>query len=168
MWKLYSLIWINYISLLIAAICLLLLTVSFTRRQRRRFPFLRKLDGKQIHLFFAVVIFSGLGYGAYIYKETVSTELSFELSYGPGFSQAEKATPNAIDIELRQSAAERIEEARDYFNSGERNFQNKKYREAADNYNQSLTITPTLSAYLNLALSLRYLSKNKEAETVLH
>jgi tetratricopeptide (TPR) repeat protein len=167
MWKIYSLIWLNYVSLFLAGICLLLLSVSFTKRQRSRFPILRKLDGKQIYLSIAVILFSGLGYGAYIYKEQVTLDLSFELSYGSDGSQAEKATSDGITIELRQSAAERIEEAKDYFNAGERAFLDKKYREAADSYQQSINITPTLSAYLNLALSLRYLSKYADAEPVL-
>jgi len=165
MWKIYSLISLTYILSFLAAVAALLLTVSFTQRQRKRFPFLRKLDGKKLHLVIAAVFFSALAYSAYIYKEMVILNSSFE-PIGPG-GLKEKATPNGITHELRQSAAERAEEAEDFFNSGERDFQNKKYRQAADNYQQSLNITPTSSAYLNLALSLRYLSEYEEAERVL-
>ncbi|SRR6266446_3472717 len=142
MWKIYSLIWLTYIFSFLAGVFLLLLTVSFTRGQRQRFPFLRKLDGRKIPLSITFIVFSALGYGAYIYKETVALDLSFELSYGPGISQVEKATSNGINIELRQSAAERIVEAKEYFNSAERDFLDKKYQEAADNYQQSINITP--------------------------
>jgi tetratricopeptide (TPR) repeat protein len=164
--KIHSLIWLSYTLLFLAAISGLLLTVSFTRGQRKRFPLLRKLDGKQIYLLVAVVVCSALGYLTNIYKETATLDRSFEVTYGPGLSQAEKATSDGITIELQQGATEQLEKARDFFKSGEHYFAEKRYRDAATSYQASLDVIPTLSAYLNLSLSLRYLSDYQSAEPV--
>ena len=55
--KIHFLIWLSYTFLFLAGIGGLLLSVSFTRGQRKRFPFLKKLDGKQIHLCMPSVVF---------------------------------------------------------------------------------------------------------------
>ena len=66
--------------------------------------------------------------------------------------------PAALLIELQQAATQEIEKARDYFQAGEHYFSEKQYRDAATSYQASLNVIPTFSAYLNLSLSLRYLS----------
>ncbi len=50
-----------------------LLTVSFTKGQRERYPGLKCLDGKQLHLFLGVIICSLLAYGTNAYKEILNT-----------------------------------------------------------------------------------------------
>lgn len=167
MWTYFLVIAANCLFLFAAAICMLLLSVRFTQGQRQKFPWLRKLDGKQILLGRATVIFLILGYTTSVYKDVLTANLSFELSRGPDVSQVEKATPSGFELEIKQITDERAEEATDFFRVAERYFKSKQYQEAATNYQKSIDAVPTLSAYLNLGVTLRYISDYPSAEPVL-
>lgn len=167
MWTYYLLIWATYLFLFAGTISAILLTVSFTQGQRRKFPLLKRLDGRQIHLSLVTILFLALGYGAYAYKDTLILNLSFELSRGPGEPQAEKATPSGFELELKKATDERSQEAADFFRTAERSFNSMQYQDAATNYRRSIEAVPTLSAYLNLGVALRYLADYPAAEPVL-
>ncbi|HEV7574295.1 MAG TPA: tetratricopeptide repeat protein [Thermoanaerobaculia bacterium] len=167
MTALYVLIGLNYFFLLMGAVAALLLTASFSRKQRIQYPALRLLDGRQLSLTIAAILFFALGYVVYGLKEAVLLRRSFEIVPGPGTSQTVQATGTSIDLELTERAAHQANEARESFNTGQGHFKAGRYREAADDYQRSVDALPTLSAVLNHALSLRYLPDYRAAERAL-
>jgi hypothetical protein len=54
---------LTYLFGFFGALSALLLGVSFTKGQRQRYPLLRKLDGKQLHLLVLTAMFWLLSYG---------------------------------------------------------------------------------------------------------
>ena len=92
---------------------------------------------------------------------------AFRIAPGPGTSEVVFATTTGLDMELLEAAAQQARAARDSFNKGTRHFEVGQYRQAATDYQQSLQAMPTLSAILNLALSLRYIPDYRAAEPVL-
>jgi tetratricopeptide (TPR) repeat protein len=163
----YALVVLNAAFLLLASVGALLLKASFTRRQRTRFPILRKLDGKKLVLTLACVVFLLLGYASYAVKEIVVRRSSFRVTPGPGVSQAVIATPTGLDVELNAAAAQRANAARALFSKAETHFMLGQYREAADYYRKSAEAMPTLAAALNHGLALRYIPDYPRAETTL-
>lgn len=81
----FLLVILTYLSGFLAAICVILVGgVTFTRGQRRRWPILRKLDGKQVHLSVITVILLAISYGAHAAKDIVNIEPRSELAQNAG------------------------------------------------------------------------------------
>jgi tetratricopeptide (TPR) repeat protein len=163
----YVLIILFCLFLSLASIAGLLLNASFTRAQRSRFPWLRVLDGRQIMLTAAAVVFLLLGWAAYGLKEALLVRQSFRTVPGPGTSQVVQATEIGIELEFKDAAAHKENAARESFNTGQTNFAAGRYRQAAEDYQRSIEALPTLSATLNRGLSLRYLPDYPAAERAL-
>ncbi|MCH7755847.1 tetratricopeptide repeat protein, partial [candidate division KSB1 bacterium] len=159
-----TLIFITGLFGFLAALCGFLFAASFTRGQRERFPVLRKLDGKQVYFAIGVVLFLVLFYGASTWKSILTTQPLFETVLGPAGEPIEKATLSGFEQELEQGATELKQQAEDFFNAAERDFEKWRYADAADNYQKSSGLIPTMSAYLNLGLSLWYVSDFARAQ----
>ncbi len=97
---------LTYLFGFLAAISVLLFGASFSRRQRQRFPLLKKLDGKQVHLFVAAVVFLALNFAGSAWKDFLTTQASLEHSQGPGGEVIQKATPEGFEKELEEGSAE--------------------------------------------------------------
>ena len=148
----------------LGAISALLLGVSFTRGQREKYPILKKLDGKQLHLLSATIVFWAIAYGANTYKEILGVKPPMETVQGPGGGFTQKATITGFKRELKEAAAELAREAEDYFNAAERDFEARRYPDAASKYRKSIDVLSTMSGYLNLGVSLYYISDFRQAE----
>ena len=85
------------------------------------------------------------------------------VTQGPGGELIERATVTGLRRELEDAAAEQVREAEDYFNAGERDYTADRYRDAATNYQKSVGVIPTMSAYLNLSNSLFFGSEFSKA-----
>lgn len=110
------------------------------------------------------IIFLAISYGANIVKDILDEKTTFESSLGPHGEIAQKATPTDFEIELNEAAYERKKEAEDYFKAAEYDFEAWRYMDAARNYQKSVDIIPTMSGYLNLGLSLLYISDIQQAK----
>ena len=154
----------TYLFRFLAALSVLLFGASFSRRQRERFPLLKKLDGKQVHLFIAAVVFLAFNFGTDAWKDLLTTQPSLEQSQGPGGEIIQKATATGFKKELEEGADELKSEAEDYFNAAEHDYEEMRYREAANNYLKSIEVIPTMSAYLNRGISLRNISSYAQSE----
>src|SRR5689334_23298575 len=97
---LYFLIVSTYILGSLVVLCTLLLALSATRVQRRRFPVLTKLDGKKLHFAIGAFVFLILSTVSYIGKDIVTTQLSVEVSRGPNGQYVLKPTSIAFQREL--------------------------------------------------------------------
>lgn len=73
---------------------------------------------------------------------------------------------NPIDQELEEAIQIKIEEAGKQFKVAEKYFEDQNYEMATSHYKKSIEAFPTISAYLNLGLSLYNLSRYEEAEKV--
>ncbi len=157
---------LTYLLMLLGTLAGLLLGArSFTQGQRKKYPVLRKLDGKQLHLLTAALLFFGGAFLTNILKDFLSLQPATELVRGPEGQFTRKATSSSIREELRDAAAELASKAEDYFNAAERDYAVNRYRDAAKNYQNATEVLPTMSAYLNLGNSFFYISDNKRAQT---
>ena len=93
----------------VAAIAGVLLSVSFTRREGQRFPWLRKLDGRRRYVLFVFVISTVLSYSADRYREfrsatdrlavvSVQPTGEFDLSDGSWQSKTRVFVSNRADV----------------------------------------------------------------------
>lgn len=168
----------------LAAAAGLLLGLSFTKGQRDRFPVLKKLDGKQLHLGLLVIIFVALSLGINAFKGDYSGDTaqgtqsparnprvnafkdgsSLETVLISGGETFEKATESGFQRELREAAEGQKTEANSHFNAGEKDFAASKFQSAARNYKASIECLPTMAACLNSGKSFYYISDYPGAE----
>ncbi len=144
----------------------LLFTWSLNEEQRNKYRFLAKYHEKRLYLAFLTLIFltfagvtGGLSQTAFSPSRPVIVVVQ-----GPGGEPIQKATSTGFKKELEDTAAELVKEAEDYFNAAERDFGAHRYQDAAANYRKSIDVVPTMSAYLNLGISLYYGSDFPGAE----
>jgi len=154
---------LTYLFGFLAAISVLLFGASFSRHQRQRFPLLKKLDGKQVHLFIAAVVFLALNFAGSAWKDLLTTQ-PLEQSQGPRGEIIQKATTTGFKKELKEGAGELVSKAEIHFNAAEDDFATRRYQDAASNYLKSINIIPTMSAYLNRGISLWYISVFPQAQ----
>ena len=125
-----------------AFICQILRTSRFTRGQRRRYPFLTKLDGKQVYLIGATIIFGILAYGSSMVKDFFSITPTAVSVPGPQGESRQKATLTGFEKELADAATEHASEAKHYFKAAEHDFEARRYRDAAKNDQKSIGHLP--------------------------
>jgi len=160
----YIAIVLTYLFGFLGAISVLLLGVSFTKAQREKYPLLRKLDGKQLHLFVLACVFLVLSFGTNALKDALSVKPSVVLTQGPRGELTQKATPRGFKKELEEAGAELVSKAEDYFKAAEWDFEAREYADAASNYQKSINVVPTMSGYLNRGICLFYVSDFRQAE----
>ncbi|HVT17224.1 MAG TPA: tetratricopeptide repeat protein [Thermoanaerobaculia bacterium] len=163
----YLLIVCAYTFLCIAAILAILLSASFTERQRQRFPLIRHFEGKHLTLGFTIAISLIAGYVSYTLKDILILKASVEPGRGPGSSQTEKASLSGFEYEIVAASAARAADAVAYFQLGDEAFRSQRFADAATAYSKSISLVESQSADLNLGISLRYLSNFDEAIPVL-
>ena len=167
MLPLYLLIAINYISLMVAAVSALLISISFTRAQRARYPMLKRLDGKQMWLGAITVVALGFGYGAYTWKELLIARLSYEVSIGSDGAPTEIASSIGLAGELKHAAAVLVSDAKEDFREGERAFKDGRMADAEAAFRRSVASVPSMAGLLNLGLSQLRQGRLAEAHSTL-
>ncbi len=159
-----ALIVVTYLFGFLAATFWILLGVTLTKGQRQRYPFLKRLDGKKLPISVAAVVFFALFYGANAAREILGPKPLVQLTPMPLGELVQKATPTGFKKELEEVVSERMSEAADYFNAGERDYDASRYKDAAGNYAKSINAIPTMSGYMNLGLSLMITSNVRLAK----
>ena len=137
---------------------------SFTKFQRKTFPILKKLDGKQVHLFISIIISSFLFWGSITWKDITIYKLSIQINQDPKGNLIQKATEVAFNMELKEVAEEYKDEAAKFFKTANSKFAKAEYKDAIEYYDKSIKLLPTMSAYLNLGNSYFNLSDFSKAE----
>src|SRR5713226_3534421 len=155
---------VGYLFLTLGAIVALLLRARFTQGQRKKYPIITKLDGKQIPLFVTAVLFLVLGYGASALRDMWGEKYDGELSQGLRGELTRRAPLGETQREFQEAASELAREAQDFFHAAERDFVANRYRDAGGGYRKSVKTLPTMSGYLNLGISLLYVSALADAE----
>ena len=158
---------IAWVFLLLGTIYWALFGASHSKTDWTDYPLLKQLIEDPLKLFLAAVFFSVVSTGAFILKGFITEKPSLEVYQGPQGEITQKATPTGITREFKEAAVELANEAKDYFRSGERDFAKRRYIDAAGNYQKSINIVPTMSGYLNLGISLLYVSDFRRAEKAL-
>ena len=156
-----------YLSKLLAGMCLLTLVLSRQKQLRDRLPILKTIDGRQLWLVVAACLAWILGSGANAWKERLESEASLALSQGPNGELVQKATAAALRGELTRAPSALDGQAKDGFDAAERDLAAMRYPEAASNYERSVRAAPTVAGYLNLGVTLLYLSEFRRAESAL-
>jgi tetratricopeptide (TPR) repeat protein len=80
-----------------------------------------------------------------------------------GRDRVQMATASAFDAEAQRL----VERAKSHFAAAEASFKESQYAEASAEYRRSIAEIPTLPAYLNLGICLRWTDKRSEARQVL-
>ncbi len=147
----------------------LLFGASFTPDELKKYPILdpivAELKGNRLLLLIFAIVFLAISRIANAWKESLGKkEPVIVFIRGSQGELIPKATLTGFKRELVEAAAERVREVEDYFNVAERRFASNRYRDAASNYQKSIGVFPTMSAYLNLGISLSYVSHFPEAE----
>ncbi|MCK4796911.1 MAG: tetratricopeptide repeat protein [Spirochaetes bacterium] len=146
----------KYLFAFLAFICGVFIKSKFTKGQRDKYPILKKLDGKQIYLISFTIIFSAISFGIYAIQDEQSVKSELELLHGYNGELNQRASTFGFEKELEDAAKERKTEARDYFNAAETDFSSWRYKEAINNYQNSIKSLPTMSAYLNMGHAFLY------------
>ncbi|HZF08124.1 MAG TPA: tetratricopeptide repeat protein [Thermoanaerobaculia bacterium] len=167
MWKISALIYVSYGLIGISGFLAILLTIHFSRGQRKRHPVLTKLDGKQLLLGSIAALSVFAGYELSALRDALVIRQSFVVTTGPATAQAITATADAFDLELVEAASDSVRKSRTYFLAAQRLFEVHDYRNAIPEYKSSVAALPTLSALLNLGISLRWTSQFSEAVRIL-
>ena len=154
-----ALIILGHLFTFVAAIAGLLLGLSFTSVEHQRFPVLRKLDGKRVPLLVTTVLSLAI-----VLVSNVTKDVQAEFEPVPGVPGMQKATESGFEKELKDTADELKAKAKRYFEAGEEDFKPGSYEDAARNYQKSIDLLPTMSAYLNAGLSWYYVSNYPKAE----
>src|SRR5262249_8237406 len=89
-----------------------------------------------------------------------------EQTQGPKGEIAQKATSTGFERELQEAAEERATGAKKHFQAAEEDYQERRYRDAADRYQKSIELLPTMSAYLNRGNALYFIPELGQAEAV--
>ena len=92
-------------------------------------------------------------------------EVLFEQTQGGQI--LEKSTLTGFGKEVEEALSEQRNQTTDYFKAAEHDFAAGLYRTAVSNYQKSISVIPTMSAYLNLGISHFYLSKYDKADEAL-
>lgn len=142
---------LTYGSLALLGIVIVLFAVTFTRGQRTRYPLLRRLDGKQIHLTVAAILLTVVAYSAYTARDILVVTRSVE-SIDLGERTRNKATSVAFNSELSVAGRRAVDRAATHFAAGDRLAVDGRFADAAREYELSADSLPTKSAFLNLAL----------------
>jgi len=157
------LIVLGHLFTFVAAIAGLLLGLSFTDVQLEQYPFLHWLDGQQIPLAVTAVVSFVIVMVTNLFKDV---KKEFETVQGPKGEVFQKATESGFEKELKDAADELKAKAKHYFEAAEEDFKPGSYEDAARNYQKSIDLLPTMSAFLNAGLAWFYVSSYTEAEQV--
>ena len=130
-----------------------------------KYPIFKMVEGKKIYLFVVTAVCILFNRLAAASKEVILNKRpKMEQVQGPHGELVQKATLTGFAKELEEGVTKLKSEAEDYFNSAERDYAAGLYWDAANNYEKSINIIPTMSAYLNLGLALWYISDFALAE----
>jgi len=89
-----------------------------------------------------------------------------EPTQGPKGEITQKATLTGFERELQDAAADLAARAKKHFEAAEDDYRERRYRDAAERYQKSIELLPTMSAYLNRGIALHYVSELGQAEAV--
>ena len=122
---------------------------------------LKLLEGQQLFLGIATAVFALFRWIINLAKDIPE---ALETIIAPNGQTIQKATVSGFDKELQDAAEERRNEAKKYFDAGEKDFKANNYSSAANNYRASIDRLPTMSACLNAGTSFYNSSDYQGAE----
>lgn len=156
-----ALIILGHFFTFVATIAGLLLGLSFTKAEFAAYPILHLLDGQRIPLAVTTVVSLVIVLVTNLLKDV---KKEFETVQGPKGESFQKATESGFEKELNDAADDLKAKAMRYFDVAEEDFKPGSYEDAAKNYQKSLDLLPTMSAYLNAGISWYYVSNYPKAE----
>ena len=146
-----------------AAVSGLLLGLSPSTEGLEAIPFLKNIVEKKLILVFTTIIFGLIAVAVTLWYKLIKEDETTKTFTGPGGEQVVVATLSGFRKEATKEASELINEAEKYFEAGDTDFENMRYKDAAFNYEKSMRTLPTMSAYLNMGISLYYISEFQKA-----
>jgi tetratricopeptide (TPR) repeat protein len=158
------LIILTYVFACVAAITAAILGISFSETHREQYQVLKVIHEEPTQLVALTIVFLAMAYGAHLWKQLLTSNPHLEPIHVYGGQLSHKATRQTLKRELAGAEADGAKEAGLYFDDAEKEFAGRRYREAADGYQESLEMATTLSGCLNLGVSLAYLSEFRKAE----
>jgi tetratricopeptide (TPR) repeat protein len=126
--------------------------------------FLRSTFGRQQENFFWGIALIALAIIAQIIERFLKPLPEDNLAFDPRGRGVQKGTLEDFLQEITHSANEIVREAKDYFEVALNELSTGDFKAAARDFSRSVTIAPTMSAYLNLGASLYFCSEWLEAK----
>jgi tetratricopeptide (TPR) repeat protein len=158
-----ALIILGHLFTFVAAFAGLLLALNFTKAEFAVYPILHWLDGKQLPLAVTTVVSLVIVFVTNLFKDVKN---EFETVQGPKGEAFQKATESGFEKELKDAADDLKVRAKRFFEAAEKELKPGSYEDAARNYQKSIDLLPTMSAYLNVGISWYYVSNYPKAEQV--
>ncbi|MCH8272371.1 MAG: hypothetical protein IIB41_03855 [Candidatus Marinimicrobia bacterium] len=146
-----------------AAVSGLLLGLSPSTEGLEAIPFLKNIVEKKLILVFTTIIFGIIATAATLWYKLMKENETTKTFTGPGGEQVVGATLSGFRKEAAKEASVLVNEAEKYFEAGDTDFEKMRYKDAAFNYEKSMSTLPTMSAYLNMGISLYYISEFQKA-----
>lgn len=157
------LIIVKYIFIALASIFALLFGAAYSMQKYIKYHnFIKKLSLKKPPLFFISCFFIVSASVLGILIDTNNNK-PIEVIILPRNKITTKATLTKFEQELEYATHKMKSKTKDYFALAESDFNSMHYQKAAINYQNSIDILPTMSAYLNLGISLDYTSVSNDA-----
>ena len=153
-----------YLLACLGALATALVGVSFSDAYRQQYPWLKLLTEDRTYLLLASTVCWVMAYAVKLLGEFLSVKPPLESVRIPGGQLAQKASRQSVESEIRDAERDVAREARPFLDAAQRDFASQRYREAAGNFHRSIDVMPTMSAHLNLGLSLMYLWQHRQAE----
>src|SRR5829696_6672962 len=131
------------LMLFVAAIAAGAFSINFTRSQRKRHPWLRFKDGRQVGLAAVFVATLGAAYGLGVAEKVISMKGSLEPMTARGLSATDRATLLAFQLEAQAAANEDVQKAGHAFSLGEAALLKQQFATAENYFRNSAMILPT-------------------------
>lgn len=152
------------ILLFLGTLSLAVLSLSATRVQRKRFPVLRRLDGRKLHAFLAGACALLLGLGVGVVKDALTPTPLYTIVSSLSQQSYPQPGQDAFERELQGALSEIGTAARDSYAAGWTALEKEEFSQAEAHFEKSLRQVPTLAALLGYAGTLVNLSKFTEAQ----
>jgi tetratricopeptide (TPR) repeat protein len=114
---------------------------------------------------YALLTFLAVIFGVFPFFTSFSFP-PFTETVGPEGAVLQKATRTGFEQEVREEAEELAARAAVHFEAAEEDYNASRYQDAADQYQKSIAILPTVSASLNRGNALYSISAFSQAEPV--
>ncbi len=141
---------------LLAALVTMLAGASSSKANQKRFPFLRKVKGREPQLTIAAIVFVVLSYASTTWKEMVGIKPIVTSRTREG-SLAQQGTLEAFREALKGQKGPQAKDAEVYFTAADLDMQRGFYEDAARAFQKSIDLVPALPSYANLGLALAYM-----------
>ncbi len=152
------------VFLSLGSLSLALLSLSCTKRQRERFRFLRRLDGKRLHAFLTGGCLLLVGGVTGVLKDALTPQPVYTIVSSLSQQSYPRPVEGAFERELHAAVSEIAHTAQQAYANGWTALKNEEFLPASAHFARSLQQVPTMAAHLGYSSALINLSRFNDAK----